>query len=115
MKKVKRIPLNLRLQMAGTNIPNFLAVFEVFVDDYFEGLTQISENSYFTKVYHNQSSKINCSQDVAILLTEMPHVTDSFPRKEGIEMMYEILVEPFALINKNIKEGKTYESLFNDA
>lgn len=56
MGKVKLIPLKQRLQEVATNTPNFLAVFEIYLDEYFQGLTDISGNPYFMNYYQNQIS-----------------------------------------------------------
>jgi len=114
MKNVLKIPLKERLQKAGCNVPNFLCVFEIFIEDYFKGMTQISGNPYFDMIYQSKIGKNNHNDEVAIFFAEMPQVARSMKEEEASELIYLILIEPFALIEKNKKEGRTYESIFID-
>lgn len=49
--KSLRIPLDERIQKDNKEKPNFLKVFELFTDDYFIGLSEISHDLYFANRY----------------------------------------------------------------
>lgn len=106
MEMVQKIPINERLQNIESNIPNFLKVFEIFIDDYFEGLVQMTGNPYFKKVYEKEIKKYNFVQNMDALFVEMVHFAESLFMAEENKLLYKILVQPFAMMEDDTGEEK---------
>jgi len=115
MEKVNRIPLKERLNMETGNEPNFLKAFEIYLDEYFEGLTDISNNSYFINWYQNEIRYAKGIDDTDILLAAIPQSLDRLPYSERIELLMTIFLKPFAEMRKLKMEVKTDESILDYA
>lgn len=98
MGAVPKIPLKERFQTAKTNKPNFLATFELFVNDFFLEIAKITGNTYFESVYYSFVAEYN-DQNGGCVLTEIVHRADELPSEEKLDLLYTVLVEPFAALN----------------
>ena len=105
MEAMQKIPLERRLQSAGMVTPNFLCAFELFVDDYFDGISQITNNPYFAEVYSNEVQQYNC-QETDKVLAEIVFMAESLSLCERERLLYRLLIEPFALMEIERKERK---------
>lgn len=95
MSRIQKIPLRKRLQNVSANQPDFLAAFELFLDDYFWSLAQMRNNPYFLEIFENNVKKYNDQQKYDCILAELPEIADTLPGTKGIEFLYESLVMPF--------------------
>lgn len=111
--QIERIPLKRRLQQITPTGATPLAIFEVFIDDYFTGLARISNDIYFINLYENVISNEDPLYEKSYFLTSVPQALDVLPPKERDALLLKILVEPFARLQE--KEEQTYESIFEDA
>ena len=109
---IERIPLQKRLQEATSKNSNFLVIFEVFLEDYFAGLSRLSGNSYFMNLYHNEICNESPINDKDYFLASVPQALDALPPNERDKLLLQILVEPFSLLKQ---EEKKDESIFKDA
>lgn len=94
---MQRIPLERRLQSAGTVVPNFLCAFELFVDDYFDCISQMTNTPYFAEVYSNEVQQYNCCETDKVL-AEIVFMAESLSQCEKERLLYRLLIEPFALM-----------------
>lgn len=115
MEKVNRIPLRERLNMETGNEPNFLKAFETYLDVYFQGLKDISGDSYFVNWFQNEVSYAKGIDDTDVLLAAIPQFIDCLPRPEKIELLITIFLKPFAMMSQLAKEVKTSESMLDYA
>lgn len=106
MEKMKQIPLKQRLQKVAANTPNFLVAFEIYLEEYFQGLTDIGGNPYFVNYYQNQIRNDARIQTTDILLATLLQSLDSVPYCEQMELLMTIFVEPFAILSEYEKEDK---------
>lgn len=94
--KSLRIPLDERIQKDNKEKPDFLKVFELFTDDYFIGLSQISHDLYFANRYkefiHEKEG------NAPHLLSVCMHHIDTLPKEDRDLFLYYTLIEPFAKI-----------------
>lgn len=103
MAAVAKIPLKERLRAIGTNKPNFLAAFELFINDFFLEIAKITRSKYFESVYYSFVAEYN-DQNGGCVLTEIVHRADELPSEEKLDLLYTVLVEPFAAL-KDRKEA----------
>jgi len=102
---MQKMPLERRLQSAGTVIPNFLCAFELFVDDYFDGIIKMTNNPYFAEVYSDEVQQYNC-QETDKVLAEVVYMAESLSPCERERLLYRLLIEPFALMEIERNERK---------
>ena len=100
---IERIPLQKRLQKATSKNSNFLVIFEVFLEDYFAGLSRLSGNSYFMNLYHNEICNESPTSDKDYFLASVPQALDTLPPNERDKLLLQILVEPFSLLKQEEK------------
>lgn len=105
MEAMQKMPLERRLQSAGTVIPNFLCAFELFVDDYFDGISQMTNNSYFAEIYSGEVQQYNCYETDKVL-AEIVFMAESLSPCERARLLYRLLIEPFALMEIERNERK---------
>lgn len=87
-------------------------IFEVFLEDYFAGLSRLSSNSYFMNLYHNEICNESPINDKDFFLASVPQALDALPPTKRDKLLLQILVEPFALLEQ---EEKKDESIFKNA
>lgn len=98
MAAVPKIPLKERLQTAGTNRPDFLAAFEIFANDFFLEIAKMTGNTYFESVYYSFVADYN-DENGGYVLSEIVHRANELPTAEKLDLLYTILIEPFAALN----------------
>lgn len=102
--RIQTISLRKRLRDTPTNQPDFLAAFELFLFDYFEGLAKVSKDTYFLEVYERDVRMYDRQfrQGYIARLVELPQITEdlALPEEERIELLYKVLVEPFATLKQ---------------
>lgn len=104
---MQKVPLKERLQKAGMEKPNFLKVFDYYVQAYFEGLSEGYDNSYFNEFYNRNLKKYD-NPKRPLVMTEMVHMAYNLPNKEEkAKLLYGLLVEPYVLQNEKTEEEKT--------
>lgn len=105
---VERIKISLdeRLRRAPANIHNSLSVFEMFCDDFFNGMTQLSGDGYYMETYVNYIEKHIGEGNREPILCEMVPICDALPIVEKREMLFRILMEPFARLALHAKGEK---------
>ena len=94
--KVPRIPLNARIWKGNKEKPDFLRVFELYTDDYFIGLSEISRDLYFVDRYENFIYEKE--GNTPHLLSVCMHHVDTLPEEDRDLFLYYTLIEPFAKI-----------------
>lgn len=107
MPEIQKIPLNKRLQQASDCRANFLAAFELFTEDYFEGMAQITGKPEFTDNYQKQIRKHYHESKGDYLLAELSVLADKLTGKDGIWLLYRTLIEPFAAITEQERKKQT--------
>jgi len=100
MSQTKRIPLKQRLQQVVSMESNSLTIFDVFIEDYFAGLSRISGDSYFLNMYHNVISNERPLNEADFFLASVPQALDISPEVERLSLLLEILVKPFARLRE---------------
>lgn len=105
MERVSRIPLKQRLQSAGKASSNFLAVFELFAEDYLWGLDRRTRGSYWEKV----STLLEEYGDISLtsqVMAEVLHLIMELPAEVYTELLYLMLIEPYAIPKEHIAKGE---------
>jgi len=97
MAAVPKIPLNERLQAAGPVTPNFLAAFELFVDDFFITVAKLTKSPYFEAIYHRYVAEYN-DVNSGCVVSEIVHRADDLPQRQKLELLHTVLVSPFAAL-----------------
>lgn len=95
MKNIERISLQERLKVIQDCKPDFLEVFEMFPEDYFETWTNIHDNVLFLERYEDEISRYSFSDGKQHYLNETIRMLQSVPDEERDDLLYKILVEPF--------------------
>lgn len=106
MKTSERKSLDQKLKEAGKYVPYYLPVFTAYIDDYFLGLSQICENGYWKEIYRNEIYQYGEEKGSLPRLYEMAPIADSLAPAEKRNLLYRILVEPYALLQIKEEERK---------
>lgn len=104
MEKTNKKPLEQRLKEASPNKPDFLDIFEVYAEDYFDALARLDGTPHFREAY--QECIISHEGDSPKRLAELVHSAGSLPPEEGARLLDDLLVEPFARLEQREKEQK---------
>lgn len=103
MGGLTKLPLTERLQSAGTAAPNFLAAFELFISDYYKCLAGMTLDPRFSAVYDTvvspYSHRPKGGESMELLLSEVVAVVMDLPRTKRAEVLYKLLIEPFARLD----------------
>lgn len=91
-----RIPLTERLEQAGVSGPIFLNAFELFPDDYFNAFAELTGAPYLGDVYQTEIQPFHDQQDHFCVLSEIVFFAGDLPQNERQNILYRILIEPFA-------------------
>ena len=90
------MPLSEQLKNIGSDQPQFFPFYVLFLQDYFRGLCLATFLTYFASRYDNSFSRYD--PDAFVALAEMiEQVTTFIPEKRG-ELLYYLLIEPFAYL-----------------
>ncbi len=100
MGKVPRIPLEQRLLQHKSGEAKFLAAFELFVDDFFEAVGKMSGDLTVMETYEDAVSGYNYRNGMDLVLSQMVVVADGLPKEDCGELLYRILIEPFAILEQ---------------
>ena len=106
MKQIKKIPLAQRLRQAGAKqpAPCFLHIYRLFLDTYFNGLAEMAgDDRVRTDILEGSLRPYVSKYGEMPLLVEFVTESMDLPRWELGELLYQVLVKPFAAI----KEGGT--------
>lgn len=107
MPEIPKVPLNKRLQQASDCRANFLAAFELFAEDYFEGMVQITGESDFMDRYQKEIRKHYYEGKGDYFLAELSVLADNLTGKDGIWLLYRVFIEPFAAITEQERKEQT--------
>lgn len=110
--KKLRIPLDERIEKDNKEKPDFLKVFELFTDDYFIGLSEISHDLYFANCYEDFIREKE--QNTPHLLSVCMHYIDMLSEEDKNLFLYYTLIEPFAKI-PSFERSKINEHISDDA
>jgi len=106
-----KIPLSERLQSAGTTAPNFLAAFELFISDFYTTLEEMTLDPRFSTTYQAAISpysyRTKDGKVMELLLSEVVGVVSELPPPERGEVLYKLLIEPFARLYDFGQKGET--------
>lgn len=100
MPQMNKTPLKQRLQQVISMESNPLTIFDVFIEDYFMGLSSVSGDSYFMNMYHNVISNERPLNEIDFFLASVPQALDTLPEVERLSLLLEILVKPFARLHE---------------
>ena len=95
MKNIERISLAERLKKITTDKPDFLEVFEMFPEDYFNAWAELTENQQISNLYYENIVNYSFSDGKQHYLNEVVQRLESVPDEERDVMLYKILIEPF--------------------
>lgn len=95
MKNIKRISLAERLKNITMDAPDFLEVFEMFPEDYFNTWAELTENQQISNLYYENIVNYSFSDGKQHYLNEVVQRLESVPDEERDVMLYKILIEPF--------------------
>lgn len=105
-----KIPLEERLKRAGKNSGDFQSAFKMSVDSYFYGWDEIMGGSYFESIYeHRICSLVNVS-NLEIQLSSLIACSEEIDAVERLELLYRILIEPFAKLEMRQRKSKNKEN-----
>lgn len=96
MKSIEKISLADRLKNIKSDKPDFLEVFEMFPEDYFNTWAELTENQQISNLYYKDIVNYSFSDGKQHYLNEVVRRLESVPDKERDTMLYKILIEPFA-------------------
>lgn len=100
MEQLTKVPLSDRLQSAGTAAPNWLAAFELFISDFYECLEDMTLDPHLGTIYeaiiNPYSHRTKGRNNMELLLSEVVAVVSDLPRPKRAEVLYNLLIEPFA-------------------
>lgn len=110
MDPLIKIPLSERLQSAGTVAPNFLSAFELFISDYYTTMGEMTQDPRFSATYQTAiapySRRNKGGELTELLLSEVVDVVSELPPPERAEVLYKLLIEPFARLHDCEKESE---------
>lgn len=92
-----KAPLNSRLKRLQTEKPNFLAAFELFVDEFFMELDSIynaGDIPFLWRIYEDHIQRYETFR-YPLILAEIITLANRLPSDEGDALLYHILIEPF--------------------
>lgn len=95
MKNIERISLAERLKNITMDEPDFLEVFEMFPEDYFNTWAELTENQQISNLYYENIVNYSLSGGKQHYLNEVVQRLESVPDDERDAMLYKILIEPF--------------------
>ncbi len=99
--RIPRIPLKERIQKIKNQKPDFLGIFNVYVEDYHVGLAWLDGNDYFRDAYFKRIRSIEEAVESALTIPEFFDILDD---TDFDEILYQMLVEPFIKIKNFEKE-----------
>lgn len=102
-KKVPRIPLEKRIAKEALQRPDFMKVFEIFTEDYFICLSEISGDYYYAECYERFVQKV-IEYENYYTLSQCIYCVDDMDDLEDEDrnaFLYYVLIEPFAKIAFN--------------
>ncbi len=99
MIKQQRIPLRERLRKVRSEKPNFLNVFEIFMDDYFTALSRIGRNLFFADYYETNIVPLQEGRNYPYLMAQFIVALDDQPKEERQDILYHTLIVPFVDID----------------
>lgn len=108
MEKVPQIPLKQRLQSIESGKANFLAAFELFVDDILQEVLNMT--GYVAAVLDCQEKVRKYESQKVMVLAEMVAVADRLPDEERKELLYSMLIIPFASMyrERRVQNGSEF-------
>ena len=100
MAEILKIPLDQRLKRLGSKAAIPFACLELFIDDYFSEAAKMCDGYKpdLWKIYESEVMQYNYRDGSDSLLTEIVHVADGLPCDERTNLLYHVLVEPFAAL-----------------
>ena len=106
MRRRKIEPLKKKLRRAGGKYP---AAFTLFTNDFFDSLLEMSGNSRVIQDYWNYINPVISKLEREVRLDEFVSIINDMEVEEKRELMYQILVRPFAALKEeNEKEEEGY-------
>lgn len=108
---MQKLSLSKRLRVVNNNKMKYPVAFYIFVDYYFDTLSQMSGSEYYSSLYNDCLKKYCCWDDKIHVLSEAITTSlsnDNFSPQERMELLYRVLIEPFVDTKVWEKEGENY-------
>ena len=101
-----KIPLDERLKRLGSKTAIPYALFELYIDDFFAEASRMCEGYKpdLWSLYESEVKQFNYRDNLDCVLAEIVHIADELSRDDQINLLYRVLVEPFAALENREKE-----------
>ena len=106
MKQIEKIPLANRLRQAAAKQPTpyFLHIYRFYMDTYFYGLAELAgDNRDLTEILDKNLLSRLAQYEEPPLLADFVAESMELPRWELGELLYQVLVKPFAELEERRK------------
>ena len=100
MKKIEKISLEKRLENTFTENPDFLNVFEMYLEDFFEVVTELADNKVFSESYYQEITEYFKFKDVPLIMATVIRNAETLPDEERDKVLYKTLIEPFLMMKE---------------
>ncbi len=93
---MKKVSLEERLQRVPMSVGSELSAFEIFFDDFYFNLSELSGDDYYKSLYEDVISKYKNSKKREPFLFEMVPIAEELMADEKNKLLFQMLIEPFA-------------------